>query len=112
MRTTSELNFAEHYLRKNSRHKKQKNEIWFAMLPHKGKIPLPCHLHLTRVAPRALDRSDNLACSFKHILDEICNQIIPGLAPGRADADSRISVSYDQQRGKPKEYSIFIEIFY
>lgn len=112
MRTISELNFAEHYRRKGSRHKKQKNEVWFAMLPYKGKIPLPCHIHLTRIAPRILNRHDNLACSFKYIVDEVCNQIIPGLAPGRADDSPLISVSYDQMKGGVKEYGVTIEIFF
>ncbi len=55
---------------------------------------------------RFLDKNDNLPCSFKWILDAVCDNLLPGLKPGRADGDERISVKYDQE--KSKEYGVRI----
>lgn len=67
---------------------------------------LPAHIKLTRVAPRILD-SDNLPVSMKYFRDAIADYFIPGLAPGRADSNERLTWSYDQRKGT---YAVEIEI--
>jgi hypothetical protein len=52
---------------------------------------------------------DNLVPSFKFIRDEIANALIPGLLPGRADDDARLSWGYDQQ--VDKKYSVKVSFF-
>lgn len=98
----------EHWTDKHKRHKMQKNVIFLALKPKRDKLRLPCHIILTRYAPRSLDRHDNLPCSFKYILDALCAVITGNYAPGRADSDGRITVAYDQV--KSSDYRIKIEI--
>lgn len=74
------------------------------------KVILPCAVKLTRISTRGLDY-DNLVYAFKPIRDCVADKIIPGLAPGRADDDKRISWVYDQEKGKPKEYAYRIDIY-
>lgn len=98
----------EHWTEKAERHKSQKLQVLAAMNHLRGKIPLPCTIKLTRYAPRFLDWHDNLPISFKWILDQVCDIIRPGLKPGHADDDERITIKYDQV--KTNEYSIMIEV--
>lgn len=65
---------------------------------------------LTRIAPRSLDPFDNLPSSLKPAIDAICDWFLPGMKPGRADADPRFIFSIGQEKGKPKEYALRIEI--
>lgn len=111
LRTISEGNSAEHWSKKHKRHKKQKQiiRLYLNRLP-KGHIYPPVKITLTRIAPRMLDVHDNLPMSFKWVLDAICDYLYPGQAAGRADSSKDIHVFYDQQKGRPKEYSILIKI--
>lgn len=59
---------------------------------------------LTRIAPRRLD-TDNLASGFKGVRDFIAQTIL-----FENDGSERIDWRYHQERGKPKEYSVRIEI--
>lgn len=70
---------------------------------------LPATITLTRVSPRELD-FDNLVTAFKHVRDVIAALLIPGLRPGRADSDDRLTWKYLQKKDKPKEYAVQIEI--
>ena len=70
---------------------------------------LPCTVKMIRIAPRSLDY-DNAVYSFKSYRDAISDELIPGFARGRADDDNRIKWEYGQEKGKPKEYAIRIEI--
>ena len=110
LRTVSESNCSEHWSKKHKRHKKQKLHVKYSFLQSRPKISIPCNIKLTRIAPRFLDKHDNLPCSFKYILDEICDYITPGLKPGFSDSIPGISVEYDQIKGDAKKYSIKIEI--
>ena len=110
LRTESEGNSNEHWTRKNQRHKKQKWIIKAAFMEKNLKINRPCEITLTRIAPRELDKEDNLPMSFKWIKDAIADYIIPGKASGRADDSKEISWKYDQKKGKVKEYSVEIRI--
>ena len=60
-------------------------------------------LTLTRIAPRKLD-SDNLAGSCKHVRDGIADAL------GIDDGDERLDWRYAQEKGKPGEYAVRVEI--
>lgn len=65
--------------------------------------PLPCVVTLTRIAPRALD-DDNCISGCKALRDGIADRL------GVADNDPRVAWRYMQQRGRPNEYAVRIEI--
>jgi hypothetical protein len=66
---------------------------------------------MTRIAPRELDIHDNLPSAFKYVLDSICDFIVPGLKPGRADGRNEIaSIEYFQRKGGNKQYGLEVEI--
>jgi hypothetical protein len=48
--------------------------------------------------------------SMKWIEDAVCDLLVPGLAPGRADGDKRITTQYKQEKGQ--NFGIRIEIAY
>lgn len=96
IRTVSELNCSDHWTKKHQRHRLQQKTVALVLNPVRDKIPLPCHIHLTRYAPRKLDKHDNLPSSMKFLLDACCAIITRDFRPGRADDDERISISYDQ----------------
>lgn len=111
IRTVSEANSSEHWTKKAKRHKHQKKIVWLTLHQQKPKISLPCNIILTRIAPRHLDKDQNLPMCFKWISDAICEYIHPGLAVGRADSDERIGFVFAQCKGEPKTYGIKIEIY-
>lgn len=105
--TVSELNCSEHWAKKSKRHKKQKFFVKLALKNEINKISLPCSVKITRLSSRSLDY-DNLVSSQKWVVDAICDLLIPGLKPGRADGDERIKIFYHQE--KSRNYGIKIEI--
>lgn len=111
IKTVSEANSSEHWTKKSKRHNQQKFIIKIMFRKCVRYIDLPCTIKLTRIAPRALDY-DNLCCSMKWCLDAICDCLVPGLKPGRADGDERISVEYYQEKGMPKEYALKIDVLF
>jgi hypothetical protein len=110
IKTVSESNLHEHWTKKHKRKKSQKNAIQLYLAPVVQSEMLPCIITLTRIAPRSLDRHDNLPMAFKTITDSICGLLIKNKAIGQADSDNRIQVKYEQIRGLPKEYAILVEI--
>lgn len=106
-RLKSEANIREHWSAKHRRHKKERLFLHLAL--KKIECQLPCRVHLTRIAPRSFDH-DNLLSAFKNFRDIIADLLIPGLPSGHADSDERISWHYFQEKGKPKEYAVRIEI--
>jgi len=111
MRIKSEANSSESYWSKSKRHQRQKKMVKAYLLQERPIIGLPVYIHLTRIAPRFFDAHDNLPSSMKWIVDAIAEYIIPGKKPGRADDSKEINWIYNQEKGKPKEYSLRIEIF-
>src|SRR5208282_1363947 len=107
IKIASEANNNDHWRLKSKRHKIQK-AIVRSYMKTIVTPPLPCKIILKCIAPRKFD-FDNLCISFKWILDQLCDILIPGLAPGRADADSRIQVEYLQEKSGCEEYAIEIE---
>lgn len=103
IRTVSELNTREHWA-KTHRRRKMQREVVGHCLNTKQRPSLPVDVFLTRLAPRAFDRGDNLNASFKAIRDQIAAWL------GVDDADERVVWHYDQRKGKPKEYAVLIEV--
>lgn len=115
--TVSESNACEHWTKKHKRHKAQKHAIELSIsgpirqnLLEKFLPEETLTILLSRIAPRQFDY-DNLVTSFKPIRDYIANILIPGKKIGRADDSDRLIWNYNQQKGKPKEYAIRIQIF-
>lgn len=103
----SEANNFEYWRKKNERHQFQKRVVASLLKPVKDRITLPCNINLKRLAPRKLDKHDNLPMSMKYILDACCAIITGDFRPGRADDDERITVSYDQKSSR--EYGVEVE---
>ena len=113
IRTVPESNRGgEHWTAKSKRHKMQKNAVFYCIKPmiSNHPIPLPITITICRIAPRKLDSHDNLAISLKWIADAIAELFIPGLKIGMADNDPRITFTYTQEKGQPKEYAVRIKI--
>ncbi len=99
---------AEHWSDKSFRHRLQKGSVALLLRPHRDCLSMPCHITLTRYAPRKLDKFDNLPMSMKYILDSICEIITNDFRPGRADSHEGLSVEYDQVISK--EYGVKVRI--
>lgn len=109
VRIESESNKREHWSKGYSRKKNQAAGVRLVLATGKGAWPeLPVIVTLTRAAPRLLD-GDNLQGALKHIRDAIADLLIPGLRPGQADGDPRITWVY-AQRKQSKVYTLEIEI--
>ena len=110
IKTASESNSSEHWTKKAKRHRMQKNRIKQEFCISKPNVPLPCHVYLTRIAPRSLDEGDNLPNSMKYVRDAISECLTNTTLAGRADGDERIKWNYSQEKGKAREYAVRIEI--
>jgi hypothetical protein len=68
-------------------------------IPESGAVAIT----LTRIAPRVLD-TDNLASGLKAVRDGVADAL------GVNDGSSRLTWRYAQERGKPREYAVRVEI--
>lgn len=107
IRTISEANRSrkEHWGTTTKRKNHQRGAAKLAVYNHGGKLR-DCRailVTLTRIAPRKLD-GDNLQRSFKAIRDGIADAIKID------DGADRYGWHYQQERGKPKEYAVRIDI--
>ncbi len=59
---------------------------------------------MTRIAPRALDRADNLGASLKGAIDGVADYLLI------ADNDPRLSIVTAQRKGEAKEYAVEVEV--
>lgn len=99
---------------KTWRRKKSQNKIAALITSHEinslvGFIDWPKSLKktilLTRVAPRGLDKGDNLPYSLKWVRD--------GITAGMKEPDDNaehLEWVYAQRKGKPKEYGVEVQI--
>lgn len=110
IKIANEANSSEHWTKKGKRHQIQKKWIKAYFLKDRPSIFPPCEVILTRIAPRELDAHDNLKTSLKWIVDEIAAQLTGNHVPGRADDNKEIKWEYQQEKGKPKEYGLRIEL--
>ncbi len=104
----TEGNKIEHWSKKYLRRKKLKTAI--RAFVNGTMIRPPCIVVLTRIAPRKLDKEDNLPAAMKWAKDAVAEILIPGLVPGRADEDNRIEWRFDQMKGKVRQYALGIQI--
>lgn len=100
LRLESVANLREHWAKRAKRTKAHRMAA-LAVPPHR----LPCTVKIIRVAPRALD-TDNLASSAKALRDGIADRL------GVKDNDPRVEWRYEQTRGKPKEYGVWVEVYH
>lgn len=104
LRTVSESNAHEHWRKRQKRAKDQRGTTWLVCQSKLKKPSLPCTVTLTRIAPRQLDPS-NLVGALKHVQDGVADWI------GVDDKhDHIVKYEYAQERGKPNEYAIRIEV--
>ncbi len=109
IKTVSESNCTEHWMKKSKRHKLQKTQVGWALKCDKPTVKIPCLIKLIRLTARELD-GDNLQMAFKWIRDAVADYIHPGLQAGRADDDKAIKWEYDQEKVS-KICKIRIEIY-
>lgn len=129
LRTISEANTREHRYSK-AKKKRRADQKYFInwafvqdIVQKKKELPPQIFVHLTRIAPRSLDY-DNLVSSFKHIRDYLASCVHPEAIvvakmkngktytnPGHCDKGNSIKWDYSQEKGKPLEYAVKIEIF-
>lgn len=99
LRVESEPNTRGHWRGKAARVKAQRA----AMIALPSSLPIPCIVTMTRIAPRALD-DDNLQGAFKAVRDGIADRL------GIDDRDPRVRWLYSQERGRPREYAVRIQV--
>ena len=99
-----------HWTKRYKLNKKTKQLItayWVALNP---KPTPPCKVTFIRYSPRQFDKEDNLPMSLKAIKDQVADLLVPNLAAGRADGDSRIMWEYVQvKKSKTQILEIVIE---
>lgn len=121
IKTVSESNVSEHWTKKRKRHLQQQFFVRELFLHEEQEIPIPCTVTLIRLAPRFLDKDDNLRVAFKWIKDEISECIFSEKKrvyiakngkireiKGRLDDNPLITWAYDQE--KSSSLAIRIEI--
>jgi len=109
--TVSEGNLFENYHKANGRHRKQKKDIKDNLSEISSFKDQKITVKLIRISPRSLDKHDNLPMAFKFIVDAIADLLNPGKKAGRADDSELITWKYDQEKGKPKEKGIRVEVY-
>ena len=112
IKTASESNLKEHWSKSSKRHAVQKGWVKWAFNKDKPDLTdaLVFRVLLTRIAPRKLDAHDNLRVSMKWVVDSIAEELTGNYIPGRADDAKTITWDYLQEKGKPHEYAVRIEI--
>lgn len=103
VRTVSELNCRQHWAARARRAANQRSVTRMAARTGLTRPAFPCSVRLTRIAPRALD-DDNLRGALKAVRDGVADWL------GINDRDERVGWIYAQERGKPKQYAVHIEI--
>ena len=102
-------NKREHWSKSHSRAVKQAFAVRLMLKSKIKEVPLPVVVTLTRIAPRKLDFDNLVGGGFKKIRDTVADLLIPGLRPGQADGDPRITWCYAQEKAS-KTYACKIRI--
>lgn len=98
----------KHYYYLKRKSKKNCQIIGFLLNSQKERIPkLPVHVRMIRYSVKPYDH-DNFIFSCKYIKDTIADFIIPGKAPGHADASPLITWQYFQEKSKRESFKIEI----
>lgn len=105
IKTVSEQNKREHWAKANRRHRAQHDAAYLhaKAAGTQALRTFPATISMTRIAPCRLD-SDNLAYACKWVRD--------GLAKALEidDGDERVTWTYDQRKGAPREYAVEIQV--
>lgn len=102
LKTVSEANCSQHWTKVAKRKKMQREIIGWKWLADPPRIRTPCTVKLIRIGSKPLDVGDNLPMAFKAVRDVIADYLLPGRAPGFADASPLITWEYDQKKGSPQ----------
>jgi hypothetical protein len=105
IRTVSEANSRDHWAKKAKRVKAHRGAVRLALGPNRSTPKPPLFVRLTRIAPRMLDDGDNLSSALKAVRDGVADWL--GIDDGPA---SRVGWMYFQEKGKPKQYAVRIEV--
>lgn len=104
VKAVSLANEHTHWRTRQSRAKPQRKAGYlYAMQARIRTLPFPLVITMTRIAPRPLD-SDNLPPSMKSIRDGISDALKID------DRDPRVEWEYRQEKRKPKEYAVIVEV--
>jgi hypothetical protein len=106
IRTFSEANVKEHWAVKARRTKEHRTTAYLMLARYRrimGETTL-LTITLTRIASRELDEHDNLRRALKACADGVAD------AFGVKDKDKRLQWKYGQEKGRPHEYAVRVEI--
>ncbi len=105
IRTVSEANQRGHWAKRARRASEQRSAARMALATQPARTPVgPLCIRLTRIAPKRLD-SDNVHGALKAVRGGVADYL------GVDDGDSSLTWEVAQQRGKPNEYAVKIEIW-
>jgi crossover junction endodeoxyribonuclease RusA len=100
-RTQSLSNVRWHWAKKAGYVKAQRTEAFVECRNARLHVEKGWHITLTRIAPRRLD-DGNLGAALKAIQD--------GVADAVGVDDRHIHWTYEQEKGKPGEYGVRVEV--
>ena len=104
LKIVSVANLREHWGQKAARAKLHRSHTALALRASTALcVPLPGVVRLVRIAPRKLD-DDNLSSALKACRDGVADWL------GINDNDPRVRWEYGQERGKPGEHGLRIEL--
>lgn len=103
LRTVSTLNTREHWSKRARRAAEHRALARMALAARVRGLRLPAQVTLTRVAPRALD-GDNAQAALKNVRDGVADAL------GVDDRTPLVIWVYRQERGKPREYGVRVEV--
>lgn len=104
LRLVNGSNSREHWAKRAKRAKEQRSTTTTVLRSLWEAPGLPVKVRIVRIGPRRLDR-DGAITSMKHVIDGVADWL------GCDDGDPRIEWDYAQERGKPKEFAVKIEVF-
>ena len=110
IRTVSEANNSDHWLKRSKRHAEQKWVVKKIFRDLKLEFELPVVVTLTRLSSQTLDAHDNLPASVKYIVDQIAAEITGDERAGRADDDKRIQWKYDQRKVPRNSFGVDVRV--
>lgn len=106
LRTISEINTHEHWTKVHKKVGHHRRSVEMAMRAHANarclKIKPPCSVRLTRIAPDALDVTDNNPAALKHVID--------GVADWLGINDRSPTVTWECCQEQRAQYGVRIEV--
>lgn len=103
IRIVSAANLREHHHAKARRVKRERSTALMMARTTLTRPALPCIVELIRIAPRPLD-DDNAVSGMKAVRDAIAEWLDVD------DRDPRVVWIYEQERGKPRQYALRVEV--